>query len=85
MLVVNPATAIRNQRPPGFGELTLCFRRLVARGASKVDSYPEELDDHVKLYGVRADEFRYTNELCPICNNRIDGLGWRGHDNIGGD
>ena len=49
-----------------------------------LDSYPDDLDDHVRLYGVRADDFEYTNELCPICDNRIDILGWCGHGNIGG-
>ncbi len=48
-------------------------------------SYPEELDDHIKLYGMRADEFSYTNEICPTCDNRIDAFGWCGHGNIGGD
>ena len=58
---------------------------LVGRRPSDAsDSYPKELDDHVRLYGVRADEFEYTDELCPICDNRIDGLGWCGHGNIGG-
>jgi hypothetical protein len=47
--------------------------------------YPEDLDDHVRLYGMRADEFEYTKELCPTCDNRIDGRGWCGHGNIGGD
>jgi hypothetical protein len=47
-------------------------------------SIPKELDDHVKLYGMRAEEFRFTDELCSICNNRIDELGWCGHGNIGG-
>ena len=47
--------------------------------------YPADLDDHIRLYGMRADEFRYTNETCPTCDNRIDELGWCGHGNIGGD
>jgi hypothetical protein len=47
--------------------------------------YPSDLDDHIRLYGMRADEFRYTNETCPTCDNRIDELGWCGHGNIGGD
>jgi hypothetical protein len=48
-------------------------------------SYPEELDDHVKLYGMKANEFSYTDEISPTCDNRIDEFGWRGHDYIGGD
>ncbi len=51
----------------------------------ELTSYPYELDDHVRLYGMRADEFRYTDEICPTCNNRIDELGLCGHGNIGGD
>jgi hypothetical protein len=47
-------------------------------------SYPYELDDHVRLYGMRADEFKYLRETCPVCENRIDELGWCGHGNIGG-
>ena len=53
--------------------------------AQELTSYPRELDDHVRLYGMRADEFRYSDEDCPICNNRIDSLALCGHGNIGGD
>jgi hypothetical protein len=53
--------------------------------AAELTSYPRELDDHVRLYGMRADEFQYSNEICPTCDNRIDSLGWCGHGNIGGD
>jgi len=48
-------------------------------------SYPYELDDHVRRYGMRADEFKYLDETCPICDNRIDEFLWCGHGNIGGD
>lgn len=57
-------------------------RGLLAR---EVTSYPGELDDHVRIFGMRADEFTYTDELCPTCENRIDSLGLCGHGNIGGD
>lgn len=50
----------------------------------EITSYPDELDDHVRLYGMRADEFKYLSETCPICDNRIDELGLCGHGNIGG-
>ena len=53
--------------------------------SQELASYPYELDDHVKYYGMRADEFEYLDELCPICDNRLDKLGWCGHGNIGGD
>jgi hypothetical protein len=53
--------------------------------AQELTSYPYELDDHVRLYGMRANEFEYSDETCPICNNRIDALGLCGHGNIGGD
>ncbi len=41
-------------------------------------------DDHVRLYGVRAEDMIYS-ETCPLCNTRIDGRGWCGCDTIGGD
>jgi DNA-binding HxlR family transcriptional regulator len=47
--------------------------------------FPRELDVHVKMYGVTAEEFEYTDETCPTCDNRIDSMGWCGHGNIGGD
>ncbi len=53
--------------------------------AAELASYPHELDDHVRLFGMRADEFQYSKEICPTCDNRIDSLGWCGHGNIGGD
>lgn len=53
--------------------------------AGLMTSYPDEIDDHVRLYGMKADEFEYSDEVCPICDNRIDSLGWCGHGNIGGD
>jgi hypothetical protein len=52
--------------------------------AQETAMVPRELDDHVKLFGMRATEFEYTDEICPICNNRIDEFGWCGHGNIGG-
>jgi hypothetical protein len=51
----------------------------------EITEYPRDLDDHVRLFGMRAEEFRYTDETCPICNSRIDELGLCGHGNIGGD
>jgi hypothetical protein len=46
---------------------------------------PYELDDHLRMYGKTAYEFRYLDETCPTCNNRLDELGWCGHGNVGGD
>jgi hypothetical protein len=45
----------------------------------------EASDDHFKLYGMRAEDFKYLDETCPTCENRIDQLGWCGHGNMGGD
>jgi hypothetical protein len=44
----------------------------------------DTIDDHKKLYGVKAEEMSYA-ELCPLCNTRIDGVGWCACDTIGGD
>ena len=44
-----------------------------------------EIDVHKELFGKSADEFKYLDEDCPICNNRLDELGWCGHGNVGGD
>jgi hypothetical protein len=53
--------------------------------AEELVSYIGDLDDHVRLYGMRADEFEYTKEICPTCENRIGELGLCGHWIIGGD
>jgi hypothetical protein len=66
---------IRREKP------SVCEKSL----AEEVISYPRDLDDHVRLYGMKADEFEYTSDLCPICGNRIDSLALCGHGNIGGD
>ena len=44
-----------------------------------------EIDEHVKLYGKRAEDLRYGEETCPRCKTRIDEIGWCGCDTIGGD
>ncbi len=46
---------------------------------------PEKIDDHLMLYGKRADELKYGEETCPVCRTRIDETGWCGCDTIGGD
>ena len=40
--------------------------------------------EHVRLYGKTADEFKYLDQICPICGGRIDEMGWCGCGNIGG-
>jgi hypothetical protein len=40
--------------------------------------------EHVKLYGKTADQFKYLDQICPICGGRIDEMGWCGCGNIGG-
>jgi hypothetical protein len=45
----------------------------------------KEIDVHKAIFGMSADEFKYLDEDCPTCGNRLDQLGWCGHGNIGGD
>ncbi len=33
-------------------------------------------EEHVKRFGTTADDFRYLNQTCPTCGNRIDAAGW---------
>jgi hypothetical protein len=40
--------------------------------------------EHVRLYGKTADQFKYLDQICPICGGRIDEMGWCGCGNIGG-
>ena len=44
-----------------------------------------QIDVHKAMYGMSADEFKFSDELCPVCGNRLDMFGWCGHGNIGGD
>ena len=43
------------------------------------------VDYHVKLFGKRAEQVVYYDEVCPNCNTRIDERGWCGCGTIGGD
>jgi hypothetical protein len=52
--------------------------------AEELVSYLGDLDDHVRLYGMRVDEFEFTKEISPTCENRIGELGLCGHGIIGG-
>jgi hypothetical protein len=41
----------------------------------KKEDFPEEDDDHFKLFGKRAWEVEY-GEKCPTCGKRIDEFGF---------
>jgi hypothetical protein len=57
---------------------------LVSSEHSASDGEVVDVDDHVKLYGKKADELKYSDEFCPLCNTRIDERGWCGCGTIGG-
>jgi hypothetical protein len=45
----------------------------------------DEVDYHLKFFGKRASEVVYSSEdICPICNSRIDEFGWCACDTLGG-
>lgn len=58
--------------------------RLVSFQGSQWTGELAEIDVHRKLYGKSADVFKYLDESCPVCGNRIDELGLCGHGNAGG-
>jgi len=35
-----------------------------------------ELDEHVKAFKKKAEDTKYTEEVCPVCNSRIDEFGY---------
>ncbi len=41
-------------------------------------------EEHIKRFGKTADEFRYLDQTCPVCGNRIDEMGWCSCGTIGG-
>ncbi len=43
-----------------------------------------EIDDHMRMFGKRASELKYSNVVCQFCHTRIDEIGWCGCDTIGG-
>ena len=44
------------------------------------------VDYHVRLFGKRAEQvIYYEDQVCPICNSRIDEGGWCACGTIGGD
>lgn len=36
----------------------------------------EEFDTHEEVYGKKGADVKYSDERCPICNSRIDELGY---------
>jgi hypothetical protein len=57
----------------------------VIRTKSAWSAEAAEIDIHRDLFGKSADEFVYLEEDCPMCDNRLDELGWCGHGSMGGD
>jgi hypothetical protein len=39
----------------------------------------------MKRFGKRFDELSYSDEICPLCNTRIDEHGWCACGTVGGD
>jgi len=45
----------------------------VALGLSKKQELPEEINDHLKIFGKYADEVDYDSiGQCTFCNSRVD-------------
>jgi len=40
------------------------------------DTTADEDDIHVNIWGKRAEEVVYTDEICPICGSRVDEFGF---------
>lgn len=39
----------------------------------KINDIPDEINEHLKLFGKEAIDVDYdTNGICPLCNSRID-------------
>jgi hypothetical protein len=43
------------------------------------------MDPHEEIFGKKAEDFKYSDDVCPNCNTRIDERGWCACDTIGGD
>jgi hypothetical protein len=43
-----------------------------------------EIDDHMRRFGKRARQLKYSDVVCQFCHTRIDEIGWCACDTIGG-
>jgi hypothetical protein len=44
----------------------------------------DENDDHLRIFGKKASDLKYSDIVCQFCRTRIDEIGWCGCDTIGG-